>query len=235
MYNRLITLGCSITNHPGWATHISNTMKLPLINLSESSGSNTLQQFRFQELIFKDKITSNDIIIWQITGIERSYLRKLKNSNLEQQEYLDETSTIYSKNIFDNKERIDFLSHSSIALQHRFETPSDLNSCEQDLENLLFYIISAKHMTPNVFVVYGWKSAVSEEYKSIFEYQLFKYDIKMFKNPIVDWCANNNLDFMDDNMHPTVTAYANYCDNYMYPRLKEFLDANHENKSNKNV
>lgn len=226
MYNRLITLGCSVTQHVGWAKSLADSMKISLINLAQSSGSNALQQFRFQELIFSDNITSNDIIIWQVTGTERSYLRKPANPAFLKQKKIENKNTsharaiIHSTNIFDKKERIDFLSHSNFSQRYNY---GDILDLEQNFEDLLFYIISAKKMTPNVFVVYGWRSVVSENYKSIFEEQLSKHNIKMFKEPIVDWCIKNKLKLLDDS-HPKQEAYQEYCNNYMYPQLKEFLD-----------
>jgi hypothetical protein len=226
MYDRLITLGCSITHHVGWARYLSESMKIPLINLAQSSSSNGLQQRRFQELMFNTPITTNDIVIWQITGSERSYLRKpmtpffIKQQKNENKNALAST-VIKSINIFDKKERIDFLSHSYFSQK---ETGGDLMDVEQHLEDLLFYIISAKKMTPNTFVVYGWDTVITTDQKIIFEEHLSKHNVNIFNNPIVDWCRKNKLPFFKDGNHPRLEAYMRYCNNYMYPQLKEFLD-----------
>ena len=98
MINRLITLGCSLTHHAGWASTLQKSLDVPLINLSMSSGSNQLQQWRYQELVLRNEITSNDLIVWQITGAERQFLRiKSKSANVEA---LNDTVR-FSKNIFD--------------------------------------------------------------------------------------------------------------------------------------
>lgn len=222
--NRLITLGCSLTHHIGWAQHLSNRLNLPLINLSESSGSNQLQQWRFQELVFKDNITDKDIVIWQVTGSERKFFRKkLYSVTAEQKEKYASGSPVdatllYSKNIFDDCYRLDHLSHSRCKIKNWHEEH------EQHLENLLFYIISSKKMTPNTFVIYGWEKCIPFDYKLIFEEQLSKHNITIFKQPIVEWCHTNKLKFHSDNMHPLMSAYEKYVDNYLLSTLQEFIE-----------
>lgn len=220
--NRLITLGCSLTHHAGWASTLQKRLDIPLINLSMSSGSNQLQQWRFQELVFKDNITDKDIVIWQITGSERRFARKrlfsLTNAQREQHKLdidIDGTK-ILSKNIFDNYYRLDYLSHAS----YKKWDPQD----EQNLENLLFYIISSKKMTPNTFVIYGWENCIPSDYKSIFESQLSKHNITIIDQPIVEWCHANKLSFHPDNVHPLQSAYETYVDDYLLSTLQEFIE-----------
>ena len=215
---KLIALVCSLTEHIGWAECLSKKMDMPLVNLSYSSGSNFLQQCRFQEYVFGNTITSDDIIIWQITGIERYFKRlinsrELKAIRLKNKSTKNGSSVVLSKNIFDNTERVDFLSHSSAAQRQK-----DVDIA-QNFENLLFYIIAAKKMTPNTFVVYGWDTAVPPDYKLIFEKQLNKHDISIFENAITDWCHKEKLEFYPDNIHPMYSAYEKYVNNYMYPLL----------------
>ena len=105
--NKLIVLGCSITHHFGWADYLSSIIDTPLLNLAESSGSNALQQYRFQENLFNNRITSDDIIIWQITGSTRRYKRMEDNVNsrdilIKDNSLETQSSIITSKNIFDN-------------------------------------------------------------------------------------------------------------------------------------
>ena len=221
----LITLGCSITEHIGWADCLSQKLNMPLVNLSYSSSSNFLQQCRFQEYVFKNNITSNDIIVWQITGISRHFLRLKSSDDSKSMQKKDRSkktgsSVTLSKNIFDNINRVDFLSHSKFA-----QAQKAVDSA-QVLENLLFYIIAAKKLTPNTFVVYGWDSAVPTEYKLIFEKQLAKHDIKIFNMPIVDWCHDRKLEFYPDNLHPMYSAYEKYVVDYMYPQLTSMLTQN---------
>lgn len=224
MYNKLITLGCSITHHHGWANFVSTALKIPLVNLSESSGTNFLQCKRFQELAFKQNIANNDIIIWQITSVERSFARKKENNYIDNND--QSISAVKSVNIFDNMPRIDFLSHSSVAL-----SSNSSQDYPQLIEDLLFYIISAKKFTPNVFVVYGWEGVMSKEYKTIFENHLSLYNITLIKEPIVNWCSNKNLSFHSDNLHPTGEAYYSYSIDYLLPVLSRYLNLTKEEES----
>ena len=219
---KLIVLGCSITHHFGWADCLSRIIDTPLLNLAESSGSNALQQYRFQENLFNNRITSNDIIIWQITGLSRHYKRMADNSTsqailIKENSIKTKSSIITSKNIFDKQHRIDLLSHS---LHVQNNTMLDV---EQELENLLFYIIAAKKITPNTFVVYGWDTVMPIRYKQIFSQQLANHDIKIFTQSIVNWCSKKKLEFHPDNIHPKNESYQQYVNDYMHPQLMSFL------------
>jgi hypothetical protein len=219
---KLIVLGCSITHHIGWADCLSRIIDTPLLNLAESSGSNALQQYRFQENLFNNRITSNDIIIWQITGSSRHYKRMADNSTsramlIKENSIKTKSSIMLSKNIFDNQQRIDLLSHSNYAQNNV------LLDDEQELENLLFYIIAAKKITPNTFVVYGWDTVMPIHYKLIFSQQLANHDIKIFTESIVDWCSKKKLKFHLDNLHPKYESYQQYVNDYMHSELMSFL------------
>jgi len=220
--NKLIVLGCSITHHFGWADYMQPQIDTPLLNLAESSGSNALQQYRFQENLFNNRITSDDIIIWQITGSTRRYKRMEDNVNsrdilIKDNSLETQSSIITSKNIFDKQHRIDLLSHSL-----HVQTNTTLDA-EQELENLLFYIIAAKKITPNTFVVYGWDTVMPIHYKQIFSQQLANHDIKIFTQSIVNWCSKKKLEFHPDNIHPTQESYQQYVNDYMQPQLMSFL------------
>jgi hypothetical protein len=220
---KLIVLGCSITHHaPGWAACLSKIIDMPLLNLAESSGSNALQRYRLQENLFNNRITSDDIIIWQITGSTRRYKRMEDNVNsrdilIKDNSLETQSSIITSKNIFDKQHRIDLVSHS---LHVQTNTMLDV---EQELENLLFYIIAAKKITPNTFVVYGWDTVMPIRYKQIFSQQLANHDIKIFTQSIVNWCSEKKLEFHPDNVHPKSESYQQYVNDYMHPQLMSFL------------
>lgn len=211
---KIITLGCSLTHHAGWATTLQKRLDIPLINLSMSSGSNQLQQWRYQELVLRNEITSNDLIVWQITGAERQFLRT--KSNAVNAKTLNDTVRV-SKNIFDKGDRLDYLSHTAPA-----EPPQNTDP-EQLLENLLFYIISAKMRSPNTFVLYGWKDCIEKRYRPTFEKQLDQNNIKLVEHPIVEWCRKNKLEFKPDGNHPENSAYQQYVDKCLLPTLRNHI------------
>ena len=78
-------------------------------------------------------------------------------------------------------------------------------------------------MSSNTFVVYGWENCIPSNYKTIFEKQLSKHNINIFKHPIVEWCHKNKLDFHPDNLHPLMTAYEKYVNDYMLPTIQEYI------------
>lgn len=214
MIDRLITLGCSLTHHAGWANTLQKRLDVPLINLSMSSGSNQLQQWRYQELVLRNEITSNDLIVWQITGAERRFLRM--KSSLANVKTLNDNVQL-SKNIFDKGDRLDYLSHTAPEPDPNHRDP------EQLLENLLFYIISAKMRSPNTFVLYGWKDCMQKKYRQIFEKKLYQNNIKLVEQPILEWCRKNKLEFKPDGNHPENIAYQHYVDNCLLPTLRNHI------------
>jgi hypothetical protein len=219
---RLITLGCSLTHQAGWAQYLSECMKLPLFNLAQSAGSNQLQQRRIQEFIFSKNIIDADIVLWQLTSTVRYYKREQVNS--ENQKIIESddnqkscpTMLFSNKNIFDNTIRVDHLCNSADQMYDEIDE-------EQQLEDLIFYLISLKKFTPNLFVFLGWNDAIPLAYHQIFKTVLKKHQINFIDVPLVDWCIENNLD-LDRLLHPTVGSSSKYASDILIPLIEKQLN-----------
>jgi len=228
---KLITLGCSLTHQAGWADYIAECTKLPLINLAQSAGSNQIQQHRFKEYLLTDKISKDDLIIWQITSTYRKHDRiKLTNKwraklakelyapdIIKRQPKFHHTITQKNKNIFDNKARIDFLCTTDY-----IENPTDE---EQLIEDLLFNLIIAKKFTENLLVVFGWGQVLPSQYIQKFKKLLSLNDIEYIEDTIVEWCEAHHLP-MAGSLHPTHRSYQLYGEKVIMPKINSILDAN---------
>lgn len=222
-YNRLISLGCSLTHHHGWASRVAQALKIPLVNLAKSGGSNQLQVYKMQKMILENEVKPTDLIIWQITGSERKYLRLCNtpdNLKLAIKDSMNSESPTYeitNPNMFDNIGRINFLCYSTHALD-TFRDKEDDSS--QYLEDLLFMIKVSSYITKNILVIFGWQQALSINELDIFKTYLTHNNIDYINEPIVEWCHSKDLQFKDrTKTHPTYDSYAEYADKIILPKL----------------
>jgi ABC-type uncharacterized transport system fused permease/ATPase subunit len=228
MFNRLISLGCSLTHQIGWADQVASTLEIPLINLAVSAGSNQIQQKRIQEFILRNGISNHDLVVWQITGTSRHYNRErltfkwrhnLKKELTDSDEIKRDPSyhftfTRSSQNLIDFEERIDFLCTSPYAIGNIDE--ADL------LEDILFHLVTIKKYTPYLLVVLGWEQAITNQNRNKFIKLLKEYHIDCVDEYICEWCANQNLPF-DGTLHPSHNSYQEYALNVLIPKIRELL------------
>lgn len=222
---KLVTLGCSLTHQIGWADYVSACTQLPLVNLSQSAGGNQIQQHRFKEYLLAGNANIQDIVIWQITSTHRKHGRiKLNNSwrkKLAKELYVPFSShpTITQKysNLFDGKKRIDFLCTSDC-----IEDPDDE---EQLIEDLLFYLVTAKQFFPKLLIVFGWQRVLPPPYMRKFKKLLNSFNIDYIDEPIANWCEKNKLGFKG-SLHPTQLSYQIYGQKVIVPKLNELLGTN---------
>lgn len=229
MTQKLITLGCSLTHQIGWADYIARNLKIPLVNLAVSSGSNRLQQKRIQSYIFENNIGPDDIIIWQLTGSGRYHFRDLLTPNSLRDAKIKNSAMQYmpidtsSVNCFDNEPRLDFLSHAVKPNNYVLSRSAELDR----LEDLLFYIISLSKFTPNVLVIVGWSTVFPAGCLQIFKEKLSKFSISYIDETIVDYCKEQNLTFNgEDKTHPTAESHHIYAEKIILPRLVKLINTN---------
>lgn len=217
---KLITLGCSLTHHAGWAQYINECMNVKLYNLSQSAGSNQLQQRRLQEFIFEQPITNDDIVIWQLTSTMRYYKRELVKNQSQISHFKNDSTShpkivLTNKNIFDDNNRVDYLCNSV----------DDRNEVDeaQILEDILFYLISVRSFTPHFFVFLGWQDAIPVEYRKKFIELLEHYRINFIDDSLVEWCYQHNLKF-DLREHPTTGSSSKYARDVLIPAIEKQLN-----------
>jgi hypothetical protein len=188
-------------------------LKMNLINCAVPAASNQLQIKRFQEFILNNKISNNDIIVWQITGTERRHLRKKLGDipNKPAKHMIFEESINY----FDKEARIDYLCHSREVILE-----ADLDQ-EQVLEDLLFSFVVAKQFTNKFLIIFGWDKALPEEYISAFRNALIEKSIDYIDDSIVSWSEKMNLPFDTDGSHPSEQGYISFARDCVIPKIKQ--------------
>ena len=222
----LITLGCSITSLSGWKEKIASTLAVPLINLSQSAGSNTLQIQRLHEYIINNSLVDQDIIIWQITAprFSQRLVATVENAMLaaeiqKTQFGGSEVMVHYSSksiNFFDDQRRIDILCNSPLINDH---VRRDFNDADE-LESVLATLILLKKFHPRLLVFLGWHDVINRDFKEKFFAQLTKNQIDFVADPLVDWVKRNNLPF-DDSLHPKQESHESYALNVLLPQLDQ--------------
>jgi hypothetical protein len=227
MINNIITLGCSLTHHHGWAEYVSQSLKLPLTNLSISGSSNQIQMRRIQEYIFANTITDNDLIIWQVTGTVRRHKREKMTTELAQEIEKQITRTAQDTkfsptmkespfaNIFDQTPRVDFLCQN--------EDAPPMQDEEQLLEDLLFYILAIKKYTPNLIIFFGWNKSLPYEHFPKFKNILKDNNILVIDEAITDWCLERKLNF-EPCLHPSIGSSYRYAKENILPAIEKMFD-----------
>ena len=215
--NRLIVFGCSLSaagHLTSWSDEVSARLKLTLLNFAIPASSNPLQVKRFQEYVVNNSITNDDLIIWQITGVERGYKRVSNrwpwlgsiNHNSE--------SFNGSINYFDNKPRIDQLCHHTESVNSHVDE-------EEVLQELVFHLKVAKQFTKKLLVIIGWDTAIPDNYINLFKEFLNSNNISYVDKSILSHTIENNLSLLPDGSHPGEEAYISFANNCIIPKLKE--------------
>jgi|688.fasta_scaffold304757_5 hypothetical protein len=213
---RLIILGCSLSavgHLKTWGQQVAESCDLEMINLAVPASSNQLQLHRFKEFVIDSTISEDDIIIWEITGIERYHSRRKLNLI---EKFIKNSATFCSerKNLFDNEYRYDLLcNHSDAKKNHNNK------DFEQLLEDILFHLLVAKQFTNNVIALAGWRMALFDEYYDKFFNILKSKNIEFVEEPILEYSIKNNIPLCDD-FHPNEEGYVSYANNCVIPKLK---------------
>ena len=215
---KLITIGCSLTNLFGFSQTLADLLNVELIDLSYPASSNQLQVNRLHELILSQQVDKEDIVYWQITGINRKNGRLQMDRFAEidkiQKDQFTKPNHHYvineNINIFDKKNRIDLLCNSPAA-----STDVDSN---QDLQMLLATIILMSHVTPKLIVTFGWKNIMLPTHMVAFKKQLTDHEINFIEETYLDYTVNNNLEMFDDG-HPGSGAAGPYLKEVIQPKL----------------
>lgn len=216
----MIVLGCSLSAHghlTSWPQRVSDVTGLKNVNLAVPASSNQLQIQRFKEYVLDIGVCPEDIIIWEITNTDRCYKRVTLNISQKFAKWTTRHGNVLfesnRKNFFDNDYRYDYLcSHS------------DCDNIQIDeaqlLEDILFFLTTARQFTNNILVLIGWEAAIPKKYYSKFLNSLKQRNFNYIDSPILEHSINNHLPLADD-FHPGEEGYISFADNCVIPKLKE--------------
>jgi hypothetical protein len=224
--NKLISLGCSLTNWHGLKEKAASLANLDLVNLSYGAGSNILQVNRLHEYIINNELNNDDIVLWQITGDGRNGLRLQANAhNVEKVKHIQTTQFEFprhhyidtSVNIFDGQSRIDLLCGSPI-----LDEPDvvELFDANQQTQTLLATIILLHKMHPKTLIFFGWDDILDNNNKEIFLSFLNKHSITHLEQSYVNWVKENNGKFVDGS-HPTIESGEMFAEHIIIKKFKE--------------
>ena len=221
--NKVITLGCSLTEQEGLANKLGELLNMQLINLAQGSGDNLLQIEKIQDFILDNDITKDDIIVWQITDVKRRH----KNVMMDQWETVKDvqrklytpkdTAHFYLKrrNLIDKKRRIVLLPNSPSVQSHDFDDNASIHT-----------IISTMIMLNKIcklYVWFGWDKVLSPLQFDVFFNMLITKKIAFNKKFYVNWAHDNRYNFRYDNLHPDQECAEAFAEKILYTDLKKKL------------
>jgi hypothetical protein len=218
--SKLIIFGCSLSAQghlKTWSDRVSDVTGLPCVNLAIPASSNQLQIQRFKEYVLDTGIQPEDIIIWEITSISRCYKRvKLNIAQKFAKRATNGGSLLFEsnrKNNYDNDFRYDYLCSHPDGLGMYIDEA-------QLLEDILFFLTTARQFTKNIVVLIGWKSALPKKYYAKFINNLKERNFNYIDSHILEHAIDNHLP-LEDDFHPGEEGYISFADNCVIPKLKE--------------
>lgn len=223
MTTRLFVFGCSLSCLSVWPQILALKHNLELVNLAVPAGDNVTQCRRFIDLFLHNKISSQDIILWEVTYLDRMGFRlrpdhpfyqrsnKVKN-NLHKLE----------TNIFDNEQHSDY-----VAFNHEwYDVWYYLKNEPQTLQELVFTLIMANNIVHNKCLIWFAQNNLFEDnHAEIFCKMLNEHDVCHLDyetESMMSWLHSNNLPLGPDNMHPTEAVYKQYVDKFIDGHIERF-------------
>tara|TARA_B100001057_G_scaffold111122_1_gene109224 strand:+ start:7150 stop:7833 length:684 start_codon:yes stop_codon:yes gene_type:complete len=217
--NKIITLGCSLTQQEGLANKLSELLNMQLINLAQGSGDNLLQIEKLQDFILDNDIKKDDIIVWQITDVTRRHKNVMMNQwetvkNIQRKFYTPkDTAHFYLKrrNMIDKKRRIALLHNSP-----------DVESIDYDENSTIHTIISTMIMLDKIcklYVWFGWDKVLTPQQFEVFFKILITKKIAFNKKFYVNWAHDNRYNFRYDNLHPDQECAEVFAEKILYKDL----------------
>lgn len=213
---KLITAGCSLSPIEGWASEVANLLQAShdWTHFGIGASSNGIQINLLEEEIVNYGIGEDDVVIFQITGQNRSWgiideklYPKYAHTLDENSEFNASTGSVGTfvtqNNTFDNKKRYMLLKHHEVIKAKGVTSVFYYNDIDPyvELQRLLFTLIMLKKSGCKVFVFRGWEGVMSATSWGIFKEKFKLHDIFFFEECFVEWCLERNLPFIDD-FHP---------------------------------
>lgn len=226
---RLITLGDSLTwGDHNWPKALSKTLNCELINFALPGAQNLLEIHFLKDWLIDNDFQSDDIVIWQIgyskepvVNIGLEYLEKVQRSNeLSKATFAVDDHMIINYRL-DNSQRIT-LFHMSPLLNKFVRRKHPIDDIEV-LENLLFMFNIVKKLCPKILIMQGSNEInfVTPEHWENMKKFFIQQKIDYLDESLIDWCRDNNLPFLADNLHPAEEALNIYANEVLYNKIKE--------------
>lgn len=219
--SNIIALGCSLTAQKGYINFLNEKHNLNILNLAEVSGSNGLQMFRLSNLLYKNIINEETILLWQITGLSRPFSLFYKDINPLFLKPSQVNHVVYTEEqLFSTKEIFyNLLGNNNFWNDKRYF----VNNTSFNLQNLICDVYKWSKIVKKIILHLGWSSIAEPEliYKNL---EILKscenVKILPIEYSILDWCISNKIP-LDETRHPSVSGYVEWCCHVFEPFLKK--------------
>lgn len=217
MARKYISLGCSLTEQPGYVNHFNQTYNLDILNLAVSAGSNQLQSVRLKNCIFNNEIDQDTTLVWQITA-PRSHAVGDKKETVPMctgEPFVGMYDWIpQAFDLFDKTE-VALLSNNDYFRPGIKPNPAEI------YQNLTADIYQWSFIVKEIIVYLGWSIFVDEIVQNkMYNFLKTRPNIKVIprNQSIIDWCKHHNLKFFDQ-FHPSTSSYVAWGDQILLPYL----------------
>jgi hypothetical protein len=221
---KLFTLGCSLTYSSQWPENLAKKYNLELKKLAVPAGDNVTQCRRFIDLFLRDQVNNEDIILWQITYLDRMGFRLSPDHHfLEYTNGIKHHLHTFETNLFDSKKHLDY-----VPFNHEwYEVWYYLKNQTQTLQELLFTLIIANQKVANKCLIwFAQDNLFIDNHEKTFCSMLDKHDISHLDydtESLMSWVYRNSYPLAKDGMHPTETIYQKYVETFLEEYVKKFV------------
>ena len=220
---KLFIFGCSLSHSSLWPQTLSKKFDLELVNLALPAGDNLTQCRRFIDLFLNDIITPNDIIIWEITYLDRMGFRLRPNHHFYKNSHnVEHNLHSFQKNLFDNVKHYDY-----VAFNHEwYDVWYYLKNTTQTLQEIVFTLTMANKIVNNKCLIWFAQNNIFEDDQGeIFCNLLDKNNICHLNyntQSIMSWVNDNGLPLAHDKMHPTEIVYQRFVETFIESHMRKF-------------
>lgn len=221
---KLFVFGCSLTHSSSWSTNLAKKLGLDLVNLAVPAGDNTSQCRRFIDLFLHNKINYDDIILWEVTYIDRMSFRLAPDHHfLNDSKSVTHNLHTLENNLFDGNKHADY-----VAFNHKwYETWYYIKNTTQMLQELVFTLIMANQLVNNKCLIWFAQNNLFENnQEKIFCDLLNKHNVLHLDyktQSLMSWIHQNSLPLAADKMHPTEPGYQTFVEKFIEDPIKKFV------------
>jgi hypothetical protein len=222
--SNLYTFGCSLTHSSNWPVKLANKLEMNLINVAVPAGDNITQCRRFIDLFLHGKIKQDDIILWEITYLDRMGFRLHKDHHfLTRSKNVVHNLHTFETNIFDDTKHLDY-----VAFNHEwYETWYYSKNITQLLQELIFVLVIANQLVNNKCLLWFAQNNLFENNQdkefcsTLDKHNILHLDYQT--QSLMSWVQENGLPLAEDGMHPTESVYDKFVEKFIEQPIKKFV------------
>ena len=221
----LFVFGCSLSYSTNWPKRLAEKFNLDLVKVAVPAGDNVTQCRRFIDLLLQDKINFDDVIIWEITYLDRMGFRlRPDHPFLENSKKVQRNLHSFEHNLFDSHKHLDYVAFNS----EWYDTWYYVKNTTQTLSEIVFTLIMANQTVRNKCLIwFAQNNLFDENQDKTFCNLLDKNNILHLDyntQSLMSWVYQNSLPLSPlDNMHPTEPVYQQFVETFIEPHIKKLI------------